>query len=186
MLWVTIQCKVSMNKYNFVIPAHSVIAPYIVGANPNSPQNPHSAMASGGNNISQINTSPPQEAYVLYGGVVGGPDKYDRFFDIRADWPETEIALDYNAPMLTLAAMHVLNDTADPFYTSLKAGAYDSKKPQGMPCDAAYTDGCGGPQLSQGGKIVLGVIPGLTGLAIFSLLGWWAMVSFRREHDLLY
>lgn len=66
-------------------------APYIVGANPNSPQNPHSAMASGGNNISDINNSPPQEAYVLYGAVVGGPDKYDRFFDIRADWPETEV-----------------------------------------------------------------------------------------------
>jgi len=57
--------------------------------------------------------------------------------------------------MLTLAAMHVLNDTVDPFYTSLKAGAYDSKKPQGMPCDGAYTEGCGGPQLSEGGQIAL-------------------------------
>ena len=48
-------------------------------------------MASGGNNISDINNDPPQEAYVLYGAVVGGPDKFDRFFDIRADWPETEV-----------------------------------------------------------------------------------------------
>ena len=48
-------------------------------------------MASGGNNISDINNDPPQEAYVLYGAVVGGPDKYDRYFDIRADWPETEV-----------------------------------------------------------------------------------------------
>lgn len=48
-------------------------------------------MASGGNNISDINNSPPQEAYVLYGAVVGGPDKHDRFFDIREDWPETEV-----------------------------------------------------------------------------------------------
>lgn len=66
-------------------------APYIVGVNPNSPQNPHSAMASGGNNISDINNDPPQEAYVLYGAVVGGPDKFDRYFDIRSDWPETEV-----------------------------------------------------------------------------------------------
>jgi hypothetical protein len=48
-------------------------------------------MASGGNNISDINNDPPQEAYVLYGAVVGGPDKYDRYFDIRGDWPETEV-----------------------------------------------------------------------------------------------
>lgn len=48
-------------------------------------------MASGGNNISDINNDPPQETYVLYGAVVGGPDKYDRYFDIRADWPETEV-----------------------------------------------------------------------------------------------
>ncbi|OJA20892.1 hypothetical protein AZE42_00902 [Rhizopogon vesiculosus] len=161
-------------------------APYIVGTNPNSPQNPHSALASGGNNISNINTYPAQEAYILYGAVVGGPDKYDRFFDIRGDWPETEAALDYNAPMLTLAAMHVLNDTADPFYTSLKAGAYDSKKPQGMPCDDVYTEGCGGPQLSEGGQIALGAILGLTGLAIFSLLAWWGMLSLKGQHELLY
>ncbi|KAG2146672.1 glycoside hydrolase family 9 protein [Suillus clintonianus] len=173
-------------QVNYALGNNPMQAPYIVGANPNSPQNPHSAMASGGNDISNINTSPPQEAYVLYGAVVGGPDKYDRFFDLRDDWPETEVALDYNAPMLTLAAMHVLNDTADPFYTLLKAGTYDSKKPQGMPCDEAHTEGCGGPQLNQGGKIALGVIPGLTGVAIFSLIGWWGMISLRREHDLLY
>jgi endoglucanase len=47
-------------------------------------------MASGGDDIGNINTSPPQEAYVLYGAVVGGPDKHGRFFDIRSDWPETE------------------------------------------------------------------------------------------------
>jgi endoglucanase len=68
-----------------------IVAPYIVGSNPNSPVNPHSAMASGGDDLSKIDTSPPQEAYVLYGAVVGGPDKKDRFYDIRSDWPETEV-----------------------------------------------------------------------------------------------
>ena len=48
-------------------------------------------MASGGNDIEQIDTSPPQEAYVLYGGVVGGPDSKDRFYDIRSDYIETEV-----------------------------------------------------------------------------------------------
>lgn len=67
------------------------IVPYVVGMNPNSPRNPHSALASGGDDISNINTSPPVEAYVLYGGVVGGPDKRDKYYDIRDDWPETEV-----------------------------------------------------------------------------------------------
>lgn len=48
-------------------------------------------MASGGNNISAINTFPAQEAHVLYGAVVGGPDKYGHYFDLRDDWPETEV-----------------------------------------------------------------------------------------------
>jgi hypothetical protein len=74
------------------IPYCAVPAPYVVGSNPNSPANPHSAMASGGNDISQIDTSPPQEAYILYGAVVGGPDDKDRFYDIRSDWPETEVS----------------------------------------------------------------------------------------------
>ena len=69
------------------------LAPYIVGMNPNSPQNPHSAMASGGNDTSKINTLPPVETYVLYGGVVGGPDKQDKYYDIRDDWPQTGVTL---------------------------------------------------------------------------------------------
>lgn len=49
-------------------------------------------MASGGDNLSLIDTSPRQEAYVLYGAVVGGPDSKDSFYDIRSDWPETEVS----------------------------------------------------------------------------------------------
>jgi hypothetical protein len=59
--------------------------------NPNSPLNPYSAMASGGNDKSKITTSPTEEAYTLYGGVVGGPDKKDNYYDIRNDWPQTGV-----------------------------------------------------------------------------------------------
>jgi endoglucanase len=72
----------------------SFVVPYVVGSNPNSPSNPHSAMASGGKDGSNIDNSPPKEANVLYGAVVGGPDSQDRFFDIRSDWPETEVCID--------------------------------------------------------------------------------------------
>ncbi|THH07875.1 hypothetical protein EW146_g9178 [Bondarzewia mesenterica] len=107
-------------------------------SNSNSPSNPHSAMASDGNDITQLDTSPTQEAYVLYGAVIGGPNKQDWFFNIHSDWPETEVALDYNAPLLTLAAAHALTDTADPYFTQLQAGAYDARKPSGTPCDPAF------------------------------------------------
>jgi len=158
-------------QVDYALGKNPMSVPYVVGSNPNSPSNPHSAMASGGNNIGEINTSPEQEAYVLYGAVVGGPDKQDRFFDIRSDWVETEVALDYTAPMLTLAAMHVLNDTSDPFFTSLSAGAYQQNKPSGSPCDAAIP--CGGPKLPKGAKIAMGVILGLTALVIVGLGATW-------------
>lgn len=140
--------------------------PYVVGSNPNSPQNPSSAMASGGTDIQNIDTSPPQEAYVLYGAVVGGPDIHDVFYDIRSDWPQTEPAIDLNAPMLTLAALHAMNDTNDPFFTRLSAGAYH--KPSGHPCDGAFP--CGGSGLSKGAKIAIGVTITVVALVIIGLL----------------
>ncbi|KAJ7086757.1 glycoside hydrolase family 9 protein [Mycena epipterygia] len=168
---------------NCRIPLNTRVVPYIVGSNPNSPANPHSAMASGGTDIGQIDTSPPQEAHVLYGAVVGGPDRHDRFYDIRSDWPETEamqVALDYNAPMLTLAAMHVLNDTNDPFFTSLQAGAYDKVRPSGQPCDAAISTGCGGPTLPRAALIALAVILSVVGAVILGLTLWYLWLLIRK------
>ena len=48
-------------------------------------------MVSGGYDVGTIDTDPAVEAYVLYGAVVGGPDKRGRYFDIRSDWPQTEV-----------------------------------------------------------------------------------------------
>ncbi|KAJ6516028.1 glycoside hydrolase family 9 protein [Mycena sanguinolenta] len=172
----------AQNQLDYVLGKNSMSVPYIVGSNPNSPANPHSAMASGGDDIGNIDTSPPQEAYVLYGAIIGGPDKQGRFFDIRSDWPETEVALDYNAPMLTLAAMHVLNDTNDPFFTTLQAGAYDKVKPSGQPCDAAISDGCSsGHHISKGGIIALAVVLTVVGLIILGLLIWYLRLRLARK-----
>jgi len=162
-------------QVDYLLGNNPMSVPYVVGTNPNSPRNPHSAMASGGNDIGNINTSPPAEAYTLYGAVVGGPDKRDKYYDIRDDWPQTEVALDYNAPLLTLAAMHASNDTADPFYTSLKAGAYASNKPNGHPCDPVYS--CK-PSLSTGAKIAIGVVVTVVGLAIFGAI-IYMVIRFR-------
>ncbi|KIK08366.1 glycoside hydrolase family 9 protein [Laccaria amethystina LaAM-08-1] len=166
-------------QVNYTLGKNSMSVPYIVGINPNSPSNPHSAMASGGQDITQIDTSPAQEAYVLYGAVVGGPDDRGRFFDIRSDWPQTEVALDYNAPMLTLAAMHVLADTNDPYYTSLKAGAYDKVKPQGFPCDPVFSQGCQGPHLSKSGLIAMALVITVVGLIILGLAVYYLVLLMR-------
>lgn len=159
------------NQIAYTLGNNPMSAPYVVGSNPNSPSNPHSAPASGGSDAGNINTSPSQESNVLYGAIIGGPDKSDRFFDIRDDWPETEVALDYNAPMLTLAAASVLSETDDPYFTKLQAGAYNNVKPSGTPCDAAYP--CGGKHggLSRAGLIALVVVLVVVGLLIAFGLG---------------
>ncbi|KAI9447798.1 family 9 glycosyl hydrolase [Lactarius indigo] len=167
----------SQTQLDYALGRNPMSAPYVVGSNPNSPANPHSAMASGGNDINNIDTSPPQEAYVLYGAVVGGPNNKDNFYDIRSDWPETEVALDYNAPMLTLAAMQVLNDTSDPYFTRLQAGAFAANKPNGKPCDAVFS--CHHSGLSKGAKIALGVVLSIVGSAIAAA----AIYIYRRRRS---
>jgi endoglucanase len=67
--------------------------------------------------------------------------------------------------------MHVLNDTTDPFFTRLQAGAYAAEKPSGKPCDAAFPCHSGG--LSKGVKIALGVVLSLFGLAIIAVTIWY-------------
>ena len=75
--------------------------------------------------------------------------------------------------------MHASNDSADPFYTSLKAGAYASKKPNGRPCDPVYD--CA-PPLREGAKIAIGVIISVVGLAITGGI-IYMVVRYRRRSD---
>ncbi|EAU84918.1 9 glycosyl hydrolase [Coprinopsis cinerea okayama7 len=176
----------SQTQVDYALGKNPMSMPYIVGVNPNSPQNPHSAMASGGNDVETIDTYPNKTAYVLYGAVVGGPDIRDRFYDIRSDWPQTEVALDYNAPLLTLTAMHVVAGTEDPFYTSLKEGAYEKVKPDGLPCDAAIEEGCKGPKLSKKAQIAMGVTLTIVCLVVFGLSGYWIWLVQRRKNTTIY
>ena len=89
------------------------------------------------------------------------------------------MALDYNAPMLTLAAMHVLNKTTDPFFTSLKPGAYEQVRPKGTPCDEAFPCGVGG--LSKGARIAIAVTVTIVGLGIIGLLLWYIRSLFAKK-----
>jgi endoglucanase len=90
------------------------------------------------------------------------------------------VALDYNAPVLTLAAMHVLDDSNDPYFTRLKPGEYAKVKPKGKPCDAAFK--CGPSKLSQAGKIAIIVTTVIMGLIILGLVGWYVGVMMKKKN----
>ncbi|KAL0949673.1 hypothetical protein HGRIS_009711 [Hohenbuehelia grisea] len=179
----------AQNQVDYVMGKNPMSAPYVVGVNPNSPQNPHSAPSSGGSDLNKIDTLPPlgESAHTLFGAVVGGPTKGGQFHDIRSDWPQTEVALDYNAPLLTLAAMHVIGSSVvaadasqgapDPYYTRLQPGEYEKAKPTGTPCDAVFP--CK-KRVSRVVIIVLAVVLTVVGLAI-ALLCWYYVRTVRAR-----
>jgi endoglucanase len=82
--------------------------------------------------------------------------------------------------MLTLAAMHVLDNKNDPVYTSVEVGAYEKVKPKGIPCDSAFPQGCK-PGLSRGKVIAIAVIVTVVGLALFLLLAWYLVTVLRSR-----
>jgi endoglucanase len=82
--------------------------------------------------------------------------------------------------MLTLAAMHVLSDTSDPFFTLLQAGAYDKVKPTGLPCDAVFDDGCDNPHLSKKATLAMALIITIVGLVIVGLATWYIVLLIRK------
>jgi len=88
------------------------------------------------------------------------------------------VALDYVAPMLSLAAYNVLNNAQDPFYTSLKAGAFDKVRPTGTPCDEVFQCDKG---MTTWAKIVMGVFVSVVGLT-FALLGaYWVRLCLGER-----
>ena len=50
-------------------------------------------MASGGNDIGNVDHSPETMAHVLYGGMVGGPSKDDSFQDKRSNYKQSEVSI---------------------------------------------------------------------------------------------
>lgn len=79
-------------------------------------------MASGGNDIGNIDRSPEKMLRTLYGGLVGGPSKDDSFQDRRSNYKQseagpngsqrrrvadslTQCALDYNAPLTAIMTL---------------------------------------------------------------------------------
>ena len=171
----------AQSQIDYVLGNNPMTVPYIVGIHPNAPTNPHSALATGAapKDIANLDTVPLHEAYVLYGGVVGGPDKNDRFWDLRSDWVQGEVGLDYVAPMVTLAAQSIVNGTGDPFYTTLQVGSYEDRRPGGEPCDNAISSGCPGGKRWTVQKIIMAVFVSVAGALVFALLFFWFCIEAR-------
>jgi endoglucanase len=75
-----------------------------------------------------------------------------------------------------------MNDSADPFYTRLAAGAYAAKKPKGQPCDASTNcNPNGAPKLPLAGKIAIAVVVTVVGLVILGLAAWWVRTVRRNR-----
>lgn len=109
----------AQSQIGYVLGDNYMLTPYVCGIHMNSPRNPHHAGASGGTDIGNINNSPPEEKHLLYGGIVGGPNEKDLFYDIRDDWTQTEVALDYNAPFQGLVAYQLVYNASDPPYVTI-------------------------------------------------------------------
>lgn len=73
---------------------------YVVGFGNNPPTHAHhqgaSCPVSGPCGWSYFSDSDPNPN-VIYGALVGGPDRHDHFDDTRSDYKHTEVTLDYNA-----------------------------------------------------------------------------------------
>jgi len=55
-------------------------------------------------NFDDFKNSKIPNAYILYGGVVGGPDQRDNHVDLREDFKSNEVTIDYNAGVQGLIA----------------------------------------------------------------------------------
>ncbi|KAG0016558.1 hypothetical protein BGZ81_011153 [Podila clonocystis] len=115
----------ALNQIKYLLGDNPEKTPYVVGVHPNSPMNPHSASASGGFSAETIDTEPEKMLHTIYGALVGGPDKNDRFADVRSNWRQNEVALDYNAPLTGLMAYQVMTSKESPPYVIIPAGRPD-------------------------------------------------------------
>ncbi|CAO3587834.1 unnamed protein product [Absidia cylindrospora] len=57
-------------QIQYMLGDNYMLTPYVCGIHANSPHNPHHAGASGGTDISNIDTSPPEELHLLYGKII--------------------------------------------------------------------------------------------------------------------
>jgi hypothetical protein len=85
----------AVRQINYMLGDNPARRSYVVGFGANPPKNPHHRTAHGGwsNNLQE----PKPSRHVLYGALVGGPDRNDNYIDDRGNFVANEVATDYNA-----------------------------------------------------------------------------------------
>jgi len=94
-----------------------------------------------------------------------------------------QAAIDYNAPLLTLAAMHVMNDTADPFYTCMGSTTCKPSKPSGGGSDDPVNSSTSSPSSSGQAtdlKLIIAVAVPLAGLVVTGAIVYALFLCRRR------
>ena len=85
----------AVRQINYALGDNPAKRSYVVGFGENPPKNPHHRTAHGSwsNNLSE----PKDSRHILYGALVGGPDRNDSYTDDRSNYTMNEVACDYNA-----------------------------------------------------------------------------------------
>lgn len=82
-------------QINYMLGSNPQKRSYVVGFGNNSPTQPHHRTAHG--SWANNKAIPEQSRHILYGALVGGPDRNDYYKDERSNFMMTEVATDYNA-----------------------------------------------------------------------------------------
>lgn len=82
-------------QINYMLGSNPKQRSYVIGFGNNPPTQPHHRTAHG--SWANNKTIPKNSRHIIYGALVGGPDRYDRYIDERDNFKMTEVATDYNA-----------------------------------------------------------------------------------------
>lgn len=74
-----------------------------------------------------------------------------------------------------------MQTTVDPFYTNLQDGAYAKVKPTGLPCDAAFRNGCPAPKLSPGARVAMALGITIVGVILIGMTIYWYLLGQRYK-----
>jgi endoglucanase len=96
-----------VRQINYALGDNPARRSYVVGFGINPPKYPHHRTAHG--SWSDQIGEPIESRHILYGALVGGPDRGDSYEDSRQDYTKNEVATDYNSGFTgALAKMYQL------------------------------------------------------------------------------
>jgi endoglucanase len=102
----------AIRQIHYVLGDNPAKRSYVVGFGLNPPTKPHHRSAHG--SWADKMDTPAESRHILYGALVGGPDKEDKYTDSRQDYVMNEVATDYNAAFTGVLARMVQEFGGEP------------------------------------------------------------------------